>query len=110
MRRCAAGGAHANAVSPGPLWGEADTPAGQASGAVTQPYMDPAQPVLCSEEVGITALRAWSCLIGRSVKTWGRRLGFAVEVAGTIDVLCSNGIGRMENVVYANDGIKMTIS
>ncbi|KAK7932429.1 hypothetical protein PG985_003141 [Apiospora marii] len=133
MTRCwsreLAGRATVNAVNPGPAWGDMYAEAGEKFWRINQPYCDAAP---LQKYTGGTAeteaevkelmgggddgngnkdaeLKRFDTLVRD--KMGGRRPGFTSEIAGTIDMLCSEEAGwTTGSVVCANGGMKMSIA
>lgn len=132
MTRCwsreLAGRATVNAVNPGPAWGDMYAEAGEKFWRINQPYCDAAP---LQAYTGGTAeteaevkelmggddgagnkdaeLKRFDTLVRD--KMGGRRPGFTSEIAGTIDMLCSEEAGwTTGSVVCANGGMKMSIA
>ncbi|KAL7791994.1 hypothetical protein V8C37DRAFT_381252 [Trichoderma ceciliae] len=103
-----------NSVNPGPAWGDMYAEAGPTFWARNQPYVD-AAPLTAYhgeaevlEKAGDEAHR-FDKLVRDGMG--GRRPGFADEIAGTIDMLCSEESGwTTGSVVCANGGMRMTIA
>ncbi|POR35209.1 Putative oxidoreductase [Tolypocladium paradoxum] len=81
-----------NAVNPGPAWGDMYAAAGEAFWRINQPYVD-AAPLAgyAGERAVLDMAGADAERFDRTVREGmgGRRPGFAGEIAGTIDMLCS---------------------
>jgi NAD(P)-dependent dehydrogenase (short-subunit alcohol dehydrogenase family) len=103
-----------NCVNPGPAWGDMYAEAGETFWNINQPYVDAAplaeyngeESVL--KEAGNDAER-----FDRIVKgsMGSRRPGFTSEIAGTVDMLCSEESGwTTGSVICANGGMKMSIA
>lgn len=108
------GRATVNCVNPGPAWGDMYAEAGETFWKINQPYVDAApladydgeKEVL--EMAGADAQRFDSLVRG---SMGGRRPGFTSEIAGTIDMLCSEESGwTTGSVICANGGMKMSIA
>lgn len=103
-----------NAVNPGPVWGDMYAEAGETFWKINQPYVDATPLAEYDGEESVLALAADDA--DRFDKTireemGGRRPGFTSEVAGTIDMLCSEEGGwTTGSVICANGGMKMSIA
>ncbi|CEI66926.1 L-xylo-3-hexulose reductase [Fusarium venenatum] len=103
-----------NAVNPGPAWGDMYAAAGQAFWDINQPYVDVAPLAQYDGEPEILAkagsdAERFDRIVRESMG--GRRPGFTSEIAGTIDMLCSEESGwTTGSVICANGGMKMSIS
>lgn len=103
-----------NAVNPGPAWGDMYAQAGETFWKINQPYVD-ATPLAHydgDEEVlakaGSDAER-FDKIVREGMG--GKRPGFTSEIAGTIDMLCSEEAGwTTGSVICANGGMKMSIA
>ncbi|KAK7754212.1 L-xylo-3-hexulose reductase [Diatrype stigma] len=123
MTRCwsreLAGRATVNAVNPGPAWGDMYAEVGEKFWRINQPHVD-AAPLARYDGSGTGAEAAVRQLAGDDYarfdslvreKMRGRRPGFTSEIAGTIDMLCSDEAGwTTGSVVCANGGMKMSIA
>jgi NAD(P)-dependent dehydrogenase (short-subunit alcohol dehydrogenase family) len=118
MTRCwsreLAARATVNAVNPGPAWGDMYAEAGPTFWDINQPYVDAAPLAAYDGEPGVVALAgADADRFDRIVRGGmrGRRPGFAAEIAGTIDMLCSEESGwTTGSVICANGGMRMSIA
>lgn len=110
-----------NAVNPGPVWGDMYASAGQDFWDQNQKYVDAAPLAKYDNESGEELDRVESMFNDREdwyefdglVKSsmGGMRPAFASEVAGTIDMLCSEEGGwTTGSVICANGGMKMSIA
>lgn len=103
-----------NAVNPGPAWGDMYAEAGPTFWKINQPYVDAAP--LAAYEGEEDVLKAAGDDAERFDKTvrqgmGGRRPAFTGEIAGTIDMLCTEESGwTTGSVVCANGGMKMSIA
>ncbi|KAH8697900.1 putative short-chain dehydrogenase [Talaromyces proteolyticus] len=103
-----------NAVNPGPAWGDMYAQAGEKFWKVNQPYVDAAPLAAYNGEEDV--LKAAGDDAARFDKTvregmGSRRPGFTSEIAGTIDMLCTEESGwTTGSVVCANGGMKMSIA
>jgi NAD(P)-dependent dehydrogenase (short-subunit alcohol dehydrogenase family) len=104
-----------NAVNPGPAWGDMYAEAGETFWKINQPYVDAAplaeyhgeEEVL--KEVGDKDRERFDTLVRE--KMGARRPGFTKEIAGTIEMLCTEEAGwTTGSVVCANGGMKMGIA
>lgn len=104
-----------NAVNPGPAWGDMYAEVGESFWSINQPYVDAAplaeyngeEAVL--KEVGEKDAERFDKLVRE--KMGGRRPGFTTEIAGTIEMLCTEEAGwTTGSVVCANGGMKMGIA
>ncbi|KAK3186202.1 L-xylo-3-hexulose reductase [Lecanicillium sp. MT-2017a] len=109
-----AGRATVNAVNPGPAWGDMYAQAGETFWKINQPYVDAAPLAQYDGEkavldmAGADAERFDKIVRG---SMGGRRPGFTAEIAGTIDMLCSEESGwTTGSVICANGGMKMSIA
>ena len=103
-----------NCVNPGPAWGDMYAEAGETFWNINQPYVDAAplaeydgeESVL--KEAGNDAERFDRIVRG---SMGSRRPGFTSEIAGTVDMLCSEESGwTTGSVICANGGMKMSIA
>ncbi|KAG6162646.1 L-xylo-3-hexulose reductase [Claviceps purpurea] len=104
-----------NAVNPGPVWGDMYMQAGEELWKTNQPYVDvaPLAAYHGEREVRERAGRDDAERFDRTVREGmgGKRPGFTSEIAGTIDMLCSEEAGwTTGSVVCANGGMKMSIA
>ncbi|KAK0383613.1 hypothetical protein NLU13_9524 [Sarocladium strictum] len=104
-----------NSVNPGPAWGDMYAEAGETFWKINQPYVDAAplaeyngeEAVL--KEVGEGDRERFDSLVRE--KMGGRRPGFTKEIAGTIEMLCTEEAGwTTGSVVCANGGMKMGLA
>lgn len=119
MTRCwsreLAGRATVNAVNPGPAWGDMYAEAGEKFWRINQPYVD-AAPLAQYDgtEDDVRRLAGddyprFDALVKEQMGS--RRPGFTSEIAGTMDMLCSEEAGwTTGSVVCANGGMKMSIA
>ncbi|GAB0135778.1 L-xylo-3-hexulose reductase [Epichloe bromicola] len=110
-----AGRATVNAVNPGPAWGDMYAQAGEKFWKINQPYVDAAPLAAYDGEKEVLELAGGGDAerFDRTVREGmgGRRPGFTSEIAGTIDMLCSEEAGwTTGSVVCANGGMKMSIA
>lgn len=103
-----------NAINPGPAWGDMYAEAGPTFWKINQPYVDVAPLAKydgeadVKEKAGADAER-----FDRIVREGmgGQRPGFTSEIAGTVDMLCSEESGwTTGSVVCANGGMRMSIA
>ncbi|KAG6049353.1 L-xylo-3-hexulose reductase [Claviceps sp. LM77 group G4] len=104
-----------NAVNPGPVWGDMYVQAGEGFWKTNQPYVDvaPLAAYHGEREVQERAGRDDAERFDKTVREGmgGKRPGFTSEIAGTIDMLCSEEAGwTTGSVVCANGGMKMSIA
>ncbi|KAF5023839.1 hypothetical protein F66182_4097 [Fusarium sp. NRRL 66182] len=103
-----------NAVNPGPAWGDMYAAAGQTFWEINQPYVDAAPLAQYDGEPEVLALAGPDAeRFDRTVREnmGSRRPGFTTEIAGTIDMLCSEESGwTTGSVICANGGMKMSIA
>lgn len=103
-----------NAVNPGPAWGDMYAAAGQTFWDINQPYVDVAPLAEYHGEPEVLAMAGSDAeRFDRTVREsmGNRRPGFTTEIAGTIDMLCSEESGwTTGSVVCANGGMKMSIA
>lgn len=103
-----------NAVNPGPAWGDMYAEAGEKFWKINQPYVDAAPLAAYNGEEDV--LKTAGDDAERFDKTvregmGSRRPGFTSEIAGTIDMLCTEESGwTTGSVVCANGGMKMSIA
>jgi NAD(P)-dependent dehydrogenase (short-subunit alcohol dehydrogenase family) len=109
-----AGRATVNAVNPGPAWGDMYAEAGETFWKINQPYVDAAPLAAYDGEAEVLAMAGSDAeRFDRTVREGmgGRRPGFTSEIAGTIDMLCSEESGwTTGSVICANGGMKMSIA
>ncbi|KAK8919539.1 putative short-chain dehydrogenase [Metarhizium anisopliae] len=103
-----------NAVNPGPAWGDMYAQAGGAFWSINQPYVD-AAPLAAyhGDRDVLDAVGDDAARFDKTVREGmaGRRPGLTGEIAGTIDMLCSEEAGwTTGSVVCANGGMKMSIA
>ena len=118
MTRCwsreLAARATVNAVNPGPAWGDMYAAVGPAFWKINQPYVDAAPLAQYDGEPAVKARLGpdadrFDDIVRNGMG--GRRPGFTDEIAGTIDMLCSEEAGwTTGSVVCANGGMKMSIA
>ena len=103
-----------NCVNPGPAWGDMYAEAGETFWKINQPYVDAAPLAEYNGEkavldmAGDDAQRFDDIVRGSMGK---RRPGFTSEIAGTIDMLCTEESGwTTGSVICANGGMKMSIA
>ncbi|KAH8812685.1 L-xylo-3-hexulose reductase [Xylogone sp. PMI_703] len=103
-----------NAVNPGPIWGDMYADVGPKFWKINQPYVDAAPLAAYNGESEVEAkagARAEEFDQIVREQMGGRRPGFTDEVAGTIDMLCSEESGwTTGSVISANGGMKMSIA
>ncbi|KAG6110500.1 L-xylo-3-hexulose reductase [Claviceps humidiphila] len=105
-----------NAVNPGPVWGDMYVQAGEEFWKTNQPYVDVAPLAAYHGEKEVQERAGRDDAAERFDKTvregmGGKRPGFTSEIAGTIDMLCSEEAGwTTGSVVCANGGMKMSIA
>ena len=103
-----------NAVNPGPAWGDMYADAGPSFWSINQPYVDAAPLAEYDGEQDVLDMAGENAQrFDRIVREGmgGRRPGFASEIAGTIDMLCSPEAGwTTGSVICANGGMKMSIA
>ncbi|PNY23319.1 oxidoreductase [Tolypocladium capitatum] len=102
-----------NAVNPGPVWGDMYAAAGAAFWRINQPYMDAAPLAGYAGEPAVLDMAGPDDRerFDRAVREGmgGKRPGFADEIAGTVDMLCSaEGGWTTGSVVCANGGMRMS--
>lgn len=103
-----------NAVNPGPAWGDMYADVGPKFWKINQPYVDAAPLAQYEGEEWVKEMAGkdaerFDVLVREQMG--GRRPGFTVEIAGTIDMLCSEESGwTTGSVVCANGGMKMSIA
>lgn len=103
-----------NAVNPGPAWGDMYAEAGKSFWTINQPHVDAAPLAEYHGEQEVKKMAGddadrFDKLIREEMG--GRRPGFTSEIAGTIDMLCSDEAGwTTGSVVCANGGMKMSIA
>ncbi|KAH7148930.1 hypothetical protein EDB81DRAFT_481118 [Dactylonectria macrodidyma] len=109
-----AGRATVNAVNPGPAWGDMYAAVGKTFWDINQPYADAAPLAEYDGEPEVLAragsdAERFDKIVRESMG--GRRPGFTSEIAGTIDMLCSEESGwTTGSVICANGGMKMSIA
>ncbi|KAF4342390.1 3-oxoacyl [Fusarium beomiforme] len=103
-----------NAVNPGPAWGDMYAAAGETFWKINQPYVDAAPLAQYDGEPEVLAMVGSDAeRFDRTVREnmGNRRPGFTAEIAGTIDMLCSEESGwTTGSVICANGGMKMSIA
>ncbi|KAM5368058.1 hypothetical protein ACJZ2D_009662 [Fusarium nematophilum] len=103
-----------NAINPGPAWGDMYEKAGPDFWDINQPYVDAAPLASYHGERDVLAMAGqdaerFDAVVKGPMK--GRRPGFACEIAGTVDMLCSPESGwTTGSVICANGGMKMSIA
>lgn len=103
-----------NAVNPGPAWGDMYAQAGETFWKINQPYCDSGPLTKYDGEKEVLDMAGgdaekFDALIKKKMNS--RRPGFTKEIAGTIDMLCTEESGwTTGSVVCANGGIKMSIA
>lgn len=109
-----AGRATVNAVNPGPAWGDMYAEAGETFWKINQPYVDAAPLAEYDGEADVLAMAGSDAeRFDKTVREGmgGRRPGFTNEIAGTIDMLCSEESGwTTGSVICANGGMKMSLA
>ncbi|KAL6874999.1 hypothetical protein J3F83DRAFT_535431 [Trichoderma novae-zelandiae] len=103
-----------NSVNPGPAWGDMYAEAGPTFWRRNQPFVD-AAPLMAygGEAEVLRKAGADADRFDRLVREQmgGRRPGFADEIAGTVDMLCTQESGwTTGSVVCANGGMRMSIA
>ncbi|KAF4125574.1 Short-chain dehydrogenase [Geosmithia morbida] len=103
-----------NCVNPGPAWGDMYAQAGPAFWRINQPYVDAAPLARYDGDKAVLDLAGDDAQrFDKTVREGmgGRRPGFTSEIAGTIDMLCTEESGwTTGSVVCANGGMKMSIA
>jgi NAD(P)-dependent dehydrogenase (short-subunit alcohol dehydrogenase family) len=103
-----------NCVNPGPAWGDMYANAGESFWRINQPYVDAAPLAEYDGEEDVLAMAGDDAQRFDSIVRGlmgGRRPGFTQEIAGTIDMLCSEESGwTTGSVICANGGMKMSIA
>ncbi|KAM5352190.1 hypothetical protein ACJ41O_004913 [Fusarium nematophilum] len=103
-----------NAVNPGPAWGDMYAAVGKTFWDINQPYVDAAPLAQYEGEPEVLTMAGSDAeRFDRTVREsmGGRRPGFTREIAGTIDMLCSDESGwTTGSVICANGGMKMSIA
>lgn len=103
-----------NAVNPGPAWGDMYAEAGETFWNQNQKYVDSGPLTQYDGEKEVLEMAGsdaerFDKLVRESMG--GRRPAFTSEIAGTIDMLCTEESGwTTGSVVCANGGIKMSIA
>jgi NAD(P)-dependent dehydrogenase (short-subunit alcohol dehydrogenase family) len=103
-----------NCVNPGPAWGDMYAEAGETFWNINQPYVDAAPLAEYHGEESVLKMAGddaerFHRIVTQSMGS--RRPGFTSEIAGTIDMLCTEESGwTTGSVVCANGGMKMTIA
>ncbi|KAM0252879.1 hypothetical protein ACHAQJ_007509 [Trichoderma viride] len=101
-----------NSVNPGPAWGDMYAEAGPAFWNTNQPFVDVAPLTAYNGEADVLEKAGddadkFDKLVRESMG--GRRPGFVDEIAGTIDMLCTEESGwTTGSVVCANGGMRMS--
>ena len=103
-----------NCVNPGPAWGDMYANTGETFWRINQPYVDAAPLAEYDGEESVLAMAGDDAQRFDSIvrnNMGGRRPGFTTEIAGTIDMLCSEESGwTTGSVISANGGMKMSIA
>lgn len=103
-----------NCVNPGPAWGDMYAEAGEKFWKINQPYVDAAPLAAYDGEKDVLTMAGedgekFDKIVREGMG--GRRPGFTHEIAGTIDMLCSEESGwTTGSVICANGGMKMSIA
>ncbi|EON97310.1 putative 3-oxoacyl-(acyl-carrier-protein) reductase protein [Phaeoacremonium minimum UCRPA7] len=103
-----------NAINPGPAWGDMYKEAGPAFWDINQPYVDAAPLAAYNSEASVLAMAGpdaymFDAVVQGPMK--GRRPAFTIEIAGTVDMLCSpESAWTTGSVICANGGMKMSIA
>lgn len=103
-----------NCVNPGPAWGDMYAQTGETFWKINQPYVDSAPLAEYDGEEDVLKMAGddaerFDKLVRGSMGS--RRPGFTSEIAGTIDMLCSEESGwTTGSVICANGGMKMSIA
>lgn len=103
-----------NCVNPGPAWGDMYERAGRTFWNINQPYVDVAPLASYSGETHSLGLAAdekerFDKVISEGMGN--RRPGLADEIAGTVDMLCSDEAAwTTGSVVCANGGMRMSFA
>ncbi|KAG9251463.1 uncharacterized protein F5Z01DRAFT_283141 [Emericellopsis atlantica] len=105
-----------NCVNPGPAWGDMYAEAGETFWKINQPYVDAAplaeydgEEYVLAQLNGHAEQERFDKIVREGMG--GRRPGFTKEIAGTIDMLCSEESGwTTGSVICANGGMKMSIA
>ncbi|KAH7312395.1 hypothetical protein B0I35DRAFT_436894 [Stachybotrys elegans] len=103
-----------NAVNPGPAWGDMYAEVGETFWRINQPYVDAAPLAQYDGERNVLDMAGsdadrFDRIVRESMG--GRRPGFTAEIAGTIDMLCTEESGwTTGSVICANGGMKMSIA
>ncbi|TQS31452.1 hypothetical protein Golomagni_08262 [Golovinomyces magnicellulatus] len=103
-----------NAVNPGPAWGDMYAEVGQTFWDINQPYVDAAPLSNYHGEKAVLDMAGddaprFDKIVRENMG--GQRPGFTSEIAGTIDMLCSEESGwTTGSVICANGGMKMSIA
>lgn len=103
-----------NAINPGPAWGDMYEQAGPSFWTINQPYVDAAPLAAYDGEATVLEMAGadaakFDKLIRESMRA--RRPGFTLEIAGTVDMLCSLESGwTTGSVICANGGMKMSVA
>ncbi|KAI5289890.1 L-xylo-3-hexulose reductase [Ascosphaera aggregata] len=103
-----------NAVNPGPAWGDMYTEAGEKFWRINQPYVDATPLAEYHGEKDVLEMAGGDAERFDKIVRKGmgsRRPGFSMEIAGTIDMLCSaEASWTTGSVICANGGMKMSIA
>lgn len=103
-----------NAVNPGPAWGDMYAKAGESFWKINQPYVDACPLAEYSGEEKLPGLTGYEKEGFDNVlkEQWnGRRPGFTTEIAGTVEMLCTEAAGwTTGSVICANGGMRMSIA
>lgn len=103
-----------NAVNPGPAWGDMYADAGTKFWNINQPYVDAAPLAEYHGEESVLKMAGDDAKRFNDIVTGSmgsRRPGFTSEIAGTIDMLCTEESGwTTGSVICANGGMKMSIA
>lgn len=103
-----------NCVNPGPAWGDMYAEAGETFWKINQPFVDAAPLAEYNGEEDIlkqagSDAERFDRIVRENMGS--RRPGFTNEIAGTIDMLCSEESGwTTGSVICANGGMKMSIA
>ena len=103
-----------NCVNPGPAWGDMYAEVGPSFWSINQPYVDAAPLAEYDGEKRVLDMAGddaerFDKIVREGMG--GRRPGFTWEIAGTVDMLCSEEAGwTTGSVVCANGGMKMSIA
>lgn len=103
-----------NCVNPGPAWGDMYAQVGETFWNINQPYVDAAPLAEYDGEEDVLRMAGddaerFDRIVRGSMGS--RRPGFTTEIAGTVDMLCSEESGwTTGSVICANGGMKMSIA